>query len=68
MESCNEINKTGDANLQVLANLHKFTELLDTIEISIKIKLETNLSELKNLRQTIDDDIKVFKIICENTV
>ncbi len=64
----NKLKNINDTNLKVLTNLHKFTELLDTIEVSIKIKIQNHISELNMMKNTIDDDIKIFRIICENTI
>lgn len=66
MES--EIQIVNNSNMKVLDNLKKFTDLLDTIEISIKLKLDQEQSDLKNMFNSIEENETIFRIICENTI
>lgn len=63
-----EVNQINQANIKMLDNLKKFTELLNIIELSINEKLEKDLDNLKAMANTIDVDNTIFRKICENCI
>ena len=62
-----ELEKINISNKRAIETFTKFSTLLDKIEISIKIKTKQNIEELNDIKNTINQDIKIFKEICMNT-
>ena len=62
-----ELEKINISNKKAIETFTKFSLLLDKIEISIKIKTKQNIEELNDIKNTINQDIKIFKEICINT-
>lgn len=62
-----ELENVNVENIQTIEKFKKFAILLDKIEISIKLKAKQNIKELQEIKNSIDEDIEIFKLICLNT-
>lgn len=63
-----EIQFMNEENLNVLHNLKKFNELLDSTEITINKKIIKLNEDMLEMMKSLDENITSFRTICENTL
>lgn len=63
----NELLNINSSNKNAIKNFSNFSILLDKIELKIKLTAKKDLEELIEIKNSIDENINIFKTICANT-
>lgn len=58
----------GNNNMAIIDRLKKTMSLLDKIEASIDQKIKKQLSDIENMKQTMTENLEIFKSICKSNI
>lgn len=60
MEYIDKLSSMGKKNKETLANLQKFVELVDNIELTLSNNMQKSVDEINRMTKKLDENLELF--------